>query len=136
MKNVTRLLLTAILLIGFSLPVDARPGEPDLAVRQFKFRPSSPQGVWVQVINYGAVNAAPSTLRLTVRVIDGVVVARTTDLPLPVIAAGDYMWVFVDASTILPGNVDLIDTTFRADADADATIVESNEVNNRLWHNL
>ena len=105
-------------------------------MRQFQFRPSSPQAVWVQVINYGGVNAPPSTLRLTVRVINGIPVGRTTDLALPVIAAGDAMWVMVDATSILPVSVDLIDTTFRADADADAAIAESNESNNRLWHNL
>jgi len=90
----------------------------------------------VQVINYGGANAPPSTLRLTVRVINGIVCARTTDLALPVIAAGDDIKVLVDATSILPVGVDLIDTTFRVDADADAAIVESNEANNRLWHNL
>ena len=136
MKNAKTLILTAILLIGFSPQLHARPGLPDLAVRQFQFRPSSPQAVWVQVINYGGVNAPPSTLRLTVRVINGIPVGRTTDLALPVIGAGDFMWVMVDATSILPVSVDLIDTTFRADADADAAIPESNESNNRLWHNL
>ena len=136
MKNVKTLILSAILLIGCAPQLLARPVHPDLAVRQFQFRPSSPQAVWVQVINYGGANAPPSTLRLTVRVINGITVARTTDLALPVIAAGDDMWVMVDATSILPASVDLIDTTFRADADADGTIPESNESNNRLWHNL
>jgi hypothetical protein len=136
MKNAKTLILSAILLIGCAPNLLARPVQPDLAVRQFQFRPSSPQAVWVQVINYGGANAPPSTLRLTVRVINGIPVGRTTDLALPVIAAGDYMWVMIDATSILPVSVDLIDTTFRADADADGAIPESNETNNRLWHNL
>ena len=136
MKNAKTLILATILLIGFSPQLNARSEQPDLAVRQFRFRPSGPQAVWVQVVNYGGVNAPPSTLRLTVRVINGIPVGRTTDLALPVIAANDDIWVMVDAASILPVSVDLIDTTFRVDADADALIAEPNETNNRLWHNL
>ena len=125
-----------IILTGISPIADARNREADLAVRQFRFDRGNPQGVYVHVVNFGALNAPPTTLRLTVRVINGITVGRTTDVALPVIAGGDDVWVFVDASSILPASVPLADTTFRADADATAVIAEPNELNNRLWHNL
>ena len=125
-----------IILTGVSPIADARNRQADLAVRQFRFDRGNPQGVYIHVVNFGALNAPPTTFRLTFRVINGITVARTTDVALPVIAGGDDLWVFVDASSILPASVPLFDTTFRADADATAIIAEPNELNNRLWHNL
>jgi hypothetical protein len=112
------------------------PREADLAVSQFRFDTGNPQGVHVRVFNYGDLNAPPTTFKITIRVINGITVSRTTDVALPVIPGGDGLWVFVDASSILPASVRLVDTTFRADADATAVIAEPNELNNRLWHNL
>lgn len=132
-----KLIFAALLILtGISPIADARSRPADLAVRQFRFDKGNPQGVHVQIVNSGALNAPPTTFRITIRVISGITVARTTDVALPVIAGGDDVWVFVDASSILPASVPLIDTTFRGDADATAVIAEPNELNNRLWHNL
>ena len=125
-----------LVLIGMSLMTSAQSRQADLAVRQFRFDRGNPQGVHVHVCNIGGLNAPPTTLRITFRVINGVTVSRAVDVALPVIAGGDDMWVFVDATSVLPASVAAFSTTFRADADATAVIAEPNELNNRLWHNL
>ena len=72
MKNITRTLAAVVILLGLTPVADARDRQADLAVRYFRFDRGNPQGVFVHVVNFGALNAAPSTLRLTVRVINGI----------------------------------------------------------------
>ena len=109
---------------------------PDLKVRQFLFVPSDDKRVRVQIVNYGKKFSGACRLELTVRKINGVAVGRTTIATIPAIAPGQGDWLNIDASSILPKNVSLKDTTFKLIADSTKIVAESNETNNEVWHNL
>jgi hypothetical protein len=109
---------------------------PDLKVRQFLFVPSDDKRVRVQISNGGKKASAACRLELTVRKINGAAVGRTLHVTIPAIQPGQGDWLNVDASGILPKNVSLKDTTFKLIADSTKIVVESNEANNEVWHNL
>ncbi len=90
----------------------------------------------VRVANVGGAPSGLCILRLTVRKINGVAVGRTTEVKLLPIAAGKERWVAINAKGILPNNISLDSTTFKLNADATAVVVETNEDNNEVWHNL
>jgi hypothetical protein len=110
--------------------------QPDLKIAQFLFPPTNDKALRVHVANAGGGNAAACVLRLTVRKINGVAVGRVTEIPVPAIAAGTDIWLLIHADKILPKNVALKDTTFKLNVDATSTVVESDESNNEVWHNL
>lgn len=114
----------------------ALPATPDLKVQGYQFVPSMDKGLRVKVHNVGVGTAGRTVLRLTIRRIGGTPAGRTLEQVLLPLAPGDSLWVAIDASSILPNSVALADTTFRLDADAGKHVAESNESNNRLWHNL
>lgn len=109
---------------------------PDLKVRQFLFVPSDDKRVRVQISNGGKKVSNACRLELTVRKINGAAVGRTLHVTIPAIQPGQGDWINVDASSILPKNVSLKDTTFKLIADSTKLVAESNENNNEVWHNL
>lgn len=108
----------------------------DLKIEQFLFVPTNNKGLRVKVTNIGNATAAASKLRLTVRKINGVAVGRTFDVNVSSLTPGQSDWVAINASSILPNNVAIKDTTFRLNADFFNVIGELNETNNEVWHNL
>lgn len=111
-------------------------GKADLTIRTFSFSPVLNKNVKVQVINIGNIPSNPCVLRLTIRKINGIPVARTTQILLPAILPGQDKVVFINAAQILPNNVALKDTTFKLNVDATGIVMEINEANNERWHNL
>jgi hypothetical protein len=109
---------------------------PDLKVRQFLFVPGDDKRVRVQISNGGKKASTQCRLELTVRKINGAAVGRKLEVVLPAIQAGQGDWINIDASSILPKNVSLKDTTFKLIADSTKSVAESNENNNEVWHNL
>lgn len=108
----------------------------DLKVEQFQFAPTNNKALRVKVTNVGNATAAASTLRLTVRKINGIAVGRTFDVAVSSLTPGQSDWVLIQAASILPLKVSLQDTTFRLNADFLNAVGESNEANNEVWHNL
>lgn len=109
---------------------------PDLVVREYQFPPAYDKGLRIHVMNIGRATAGPSTLRLTVRKINGTAVGRTMEAPVGTIEPSQGQWVTLDAKGILPNNVSLKETTFRINLDVTTAVIESNEKNNEQWHNL
>lgn len=114
----------------------AAQAAPDLVVQSYAFSPSDRQRMRVKLVNIGNGPADTSVLKLTVRRIDSVPVGRELQVIVTSLAPGAELLVPVDAKSILPNAVALAATTFRLDADASQTVAESDENNNRLWHNL
>jgi hypothetical protein len=112
-----------------------KPGKADLKIGTFRFSVNPQKSLKVNVKNVGGALANICLLRLTVRKINGAIVNRTTEVKLPVIAAGQEAWVIIDATDILPNSVALKATTFRLVADATYVVTESNETNNAAYHN-
>ncbi|MBD1847714.1 hypothetical protein H6F89_30845 [Cyanobacteria bacterium FACHB-63] len=108
---------------------------PDLRIKNFQFFEKAPQSVRVQIINQGGAIAKPSQLRLTVTQIKGVKVNRVLEVKLPTFKPSQSSSFLVDASSILPKNIDLKDTTFRLKADATLVVSESDESDNVAFHN-
>lgn len=108
---------------------------PDLKIRNFQFSEKAPQSIRVQVINQGNAIAKPSQLRLTVTQIKGVKVNRVLEVKLPMFKPLQSSSFLVDASGILPKNIDLKDTTFLLKADATLVVGESDESDNVALHN-
>jgi len=75
-------------------------------------------------------------LELTVRKIGGTSVGRVTRATIPAIQPGKFVKILVNATSILPNNVNLKDTTFKVIADSTNINAESDETNNEKWHNL
>ncbi len=111
-------------------------GAADLEIGDFHFLGGPDKKLKVEVENTGNGAAGPSVLRLTVRRIDGIAVGRVVEVNTPAIAAGASAFVPVATDAILPNAVALADTTFKLDADATSAVAESDEANNRAWHNL
>ena len=143
----TRFLIPAcLLLVGQLAPLLAqdvpqrqRPmtlALPDLMVRQYQFPPTNNKGLRVFIGNAGKGAAGASVLRLTIRKINGVAVGRTLEKQVDAIAAVQSQWVTIDASSILPQNVSLKQTTFKINLDVGEQVSETNEKNNEKWHNL
>src|SRR5215213_10002003 len=112
--------MAALLLVVACQPSMAHPRVsplPDLRIKKFLSTPAAPQKLKVFVANSGRLGSAPCVLRLTVRKINGVSVGRTTEIPVPALAAGRAEWVSIDAASILPKVIALNDTTFRLDID-------------------
>ena len=109
---------------------------PDLRISEFVFPPVNEKVVRVHIVNSGGAASAVCALRLTVRKINGVPVGRVIEVKLPPLAAGKDKWLLINAKSILPNNVSLESTTFKLNADATSIVVESDEANNEVWHNL
>lgn len=109
---------------------------PDLRVSEFVFAPTNEKVVRVHIVNSGGAASALCVLRLTVRKINGIPAGRVTEVKLPPLAAGKDKWLLINAKSILPNNVSLESTTFKLNADATSIVVESDEANNEVWHNL
>lgn len=107
---------------------------PDLKIRDFQFPEKAPQAIKVQIINQGNAIAKPSQLRLTVTRIKGVKVNRVVEMRLPAFKPSQSSSFLMNASDILPKNVDLKETTFRLKADATLMINESDESDNVAVH--
>ena len=107
---------------------------PDLVIRKYII--VGRKSVRVLVANVGNAAAGASKLRLTVRRINGTPVGRMTHAKTPPIPAKSFKWVSMSAKSILPLAVALKSTTFRLDADVSNAVAETNEKNNRKWHNL
>jgi len=108
----------------------------DLRIREFVFNAANDKAVRVRIVNTGGASSVLCILRLTVRKINGVSVGRVADVRLPPLAPGKDAWMVINAKSILPTNVSLESTTFKINADATSIIMESNEANNEVWHNL
>lgn len=122
--------------ISAALPGRRPLVQPDLIVKEFQFPPTNDKALRVHVVNQGNGPAGPCRLLLIVRKINGVAVGRQTHLNVPALAAGQDKWLVIDAKNILPNNVALESTTFRLNVDGTTIVLESNENNNEVWHNL
>jgi hypothetical protein len=109
---------------------------PDLIVRGNEFEFDGNKIVNVYVSNNGDAPSRRCILELTVRKIGSARVGRVTRAVIPAIQPGKYVKIPVDATKILPNDVNLKDTTFKVIADATKINAESNEGNNEKWHNL
>ncbi|MCM3872268.1 MAG: hypothetical protein ND895_16425 [Pyrinomonadaceae bacterium] len=116
--------------------VNGSPAQPDLRIKEFLFSPANDKVMKVHVANMGNAASGLCLLRLTVRKINGVAVGRVKEVKLLPLAAGQDKWIVVDAKSILPNNISLESTTFKLNADATSVVVESDESNNEVWHNL
>lgn len=144
LKQVTTIIAVTL---GCILAVQAqsqRPGVtrrvaaelPDLQIRQFVFSPTNDKAIKIHLANTGGGASVLSILRLTVSRINGVSVSRVAEIKLPPLAPGKDKWLVINAKGILPTNVSLESTTFKLNADATSLVVESDEANNEVWHNL
>lgn len=122
---------------GAALPASAsNAAAPDLIVRGNEFEFSGDKTVNVYVSNNGDVASARCVLELTIRKIGDASVGRVKRAAIPAIQPGKFVKIPVDATSILPANVNLKDTTFKVVADSTNLNAESNEGNNEKWHNL
>lgn len=109
---------------------------PDLIVRGNEFEFVGNKMVNVYVSNNGDAASGRCVLELTVRKIGTAAVGRVTKATIPALQPGKFAKIQVNATSILPNNVNLQDTTFKVIADSTNIIAESNEGNNEKWHNL
>ena len=116
--------------------VSAYPAQPDLRIPQFQFSPADDKAMKVHIVNSGNAPSQLCILRLTVRKINGVPVGRVLEIKLPPLAPTKDTWLLINAKGILPNNISLASTTFKLNADATSIVVESDEGNNEVWHNL
>jgi hypothetical protein len=121
---------------GRSTKQRPRVVQPDLIIKQFLFPPTNDKALRVQVVNQGNAASGACRLILTVRKINGTAVGRQTHVTIPALAPNKSVWLLIDAQSILPNNVSLQSTTFKLNADATEIVVELNETNNEIWHNL
>lgn len=112
------------------------PPMPDLIVRGNEFEFVGNKMVNVYVSNNGDAPSTRCVLELTVRKIGGTAVGRVTKATIPALQPGKFAKIPVNATNILPNNVNLKDTTFKVIADSTNLNAESNEGNNEKWHNL
>lgn len=112
------------------------PPKPDLIVRGNEFEFDGNKIVNVYVSNNGDAASTPCRVELTIRKIGTASVGRKKVATIPAIQPGQYVKIPIDATSILPVNVNLSDTTFKVIADSTKIISESNETNNEKWHNL
>lgn len=113
-----------------------QPPKPDLIVRGNEFEFDGNKIVNVYVSNNGDVASHRCILELTIRKIGNAAVGRKKTAIIPGIQPGQFVKIPVDATSILPANVNLSDTTFKVIADSTHLVSESNETNNEKWHNL
>ena len=114
----------------------AAEAQPDLQISKFLLSPTTDKKLRVQVVNSGPATSDACRLVLTVRKINGIAAGRKTHVNVPSLAAGEKVWLLLDAASILPVNVSLASTTFKLNVDATGIIAESDETNNEVWHNL
>lgn len=110
--------------------------QPDLKIKQFLFPPTNDKALRVQVVNSGGAASGACRLVITLRKINGVPAGRKTHVNVPSLSAGEEVWLVINANIILPNNVLLKSTTFKLNVDATELVVESDESNNEVWHNL
>ena len=111
------------------------PPMPDLIVRGNEFEFVGDKMVNVYISNNGDATSKRCLLELTIRKIGGSPVGRVKKATIPMIQPGKFVKVQVNATSILPQNVNLKDTTFKVIADSTNINAESNEGNNEKWHN-
>jgi hypothetical protein len=128
--------LCVIALSALHVALAKNPPMPDLIVRGDEFKFAGNKTVIVYVSNNGDAPSKRCILELTVRKIGGVAVGRVTKAVIPQIAPGQFVEIRVNATAILPNDVNLKDTTFKVIADSTKRNAESNEGNNEKWHNL
>jgi subtilase family serine protease len=123
---------------GVTLSATARlnPAMPDLIVRGNEFEFVGNKMVNVYVSNNGDAASKRCVLELTVRKIGGTSVGRVKTAAIPAIQPGKFVKIPVNATSILPNNVNLKDTTFKVIADSTNLNAESDETNNEKWNNL
>jgi hypothetical protein len=131
-----KLTLNEINVAPFAAVTLSRPPMPDLIVRGNEFEFIGNKMVNVYVSNNGDAPSKRCLLELTVRKIGNASVGRVTKAIIPALQPGKYTSIKVDATSILPANVNLKDTTFKVVADSNNSNAESNEDNNEKWHNL
>lgn len=113
----------------------ANLGKPDLRIRQIKFSPNNDKLMEVQVYNGGSADAPATEFLLAIGIINGVKVNRRDNFKMPALAKGKFVWVKINASSLLPNNVTLESTTFRLTVDVPDIVDEPNESNNNYYHN-
>lgn len=113
----------------------ANLGSPDLRIRQIKFSDSNDQLMEVQVYNGGTADAKATKFELAIGKINGVKVDRRDSYKMPPLAKGKFVWVKINAASLLPNNVTVESTTLRLTVDNPNIIDESNESNNVHYHN-
>ncbi len=116
--------------------VGGYPALPDLIVRGNEFEFVGNKIVNVYVSNNGTASSRGCRLALTVRKIGNASVGRVVTAVIPRLQPGKYAKIEVDATGILPVNINLKDTTFKVVADSTSINPELNEDNNEKWHNL
>jgi len=116
--------------------VGVDPALPDLIVRGNEFEFVGNKIVNVYVSNNGTRSSRKCILTLTVRKIGNSRVGRVVTAEIPSIQPTKYVKIEVDATSILPVDVNLKDTTFKVVADSNGRNPELNENNNEKWHNL
>ena len=109
---------------------------PDLIVRGNEFEFVGNKMVNVYVSNNGDAPSKRCILELTIRKIGDARVGRVKTATIPALQPGKFTKIPVNATSILPNNVNLKDTTFKVIADSTNLNAESNEGNNEKWHNL
>lgn len=113
-----------------------KPPKPDLIIRGNEFEFDGNKIVNVYVSNNGDAASTPCRVELTIRKIGTASVGRKKVATIPAIEPGQFAKIPINATSILPANVNLSDTTFKVIADSTRIISESNETNNEKWHNL
>jgi hypothetical protein len=114
----------------------SKPPKPDLIVRGNEFEFDGNKIVNVYISNNGDVASHRCIVELTIRKIGTAAVGRKKTATIPGIQPGQFVKIPINASSILPANVNLSDTTFKVIADSTHLVSESNETNNEKWHNL
>ncbi len=108
----------------------------DLRIRQVKFSGTNDKLMSVQVYNGGNADAPATRFLLAIGEIDGVNVDRKRNFKMPPLAKRDFVWVKIDASSLLPNNISLKSTVFKLMVDMPDIINESNETNNIYYQNI
>lgn len=106
----------------------------DLRIRQIKFVGTSKKVMAVQVYNAGSANAQATNFVLAIGKINGIKVNRRKSFNMPKLAKGKFVWVKINAKSLLPNSVSLKSTTFRLTVDIPDIVNESNESNNNYYH--
>lgn len=117
-----------------NLKVKKTDDAPDLIIGKFSFVNTNDRALRVHVQNDGKKLAGANRLLLTVGKINGVVVNRKKVFTVPPLENGKGVWLFINATSILPNNVAIKSTYFRLTIDPNQDVPESDETNNEYVH--
>lgn len=117
-----------------NLKVKKTDDAPDLIIGKFSLVNTNDKALRVHVQNDGKKPAGANRLLLTVGKINGVVVNRKKVVTVPPLENGKGVWLFINATSILPNDVAIKSTYFRLTVDATQIIAESGESNNNEYY--